>query len=1028
MKKIQIRQIIYIVIFFGSSLVFSQSKLLTMNPSNQSSYPRYGVDVNGILYFTAGTYNYSNIRIWKTDGTSLGTNSIFTPNSVVPAGPFPQYSRIDAVQQFGNKVLIIASISQQNNDQELWVSDGSALGTFRLADINPGSAEPNISNLKVMTIAGQSIAFFSANNGTNGSELWKTDGTTLGTQMVMDINSGSASSYPSDFTQLPDKVMFFANNGLNGIEPWVTDGTAFGTSMIKDINPGVNSSININGTKPVTYLGNTYIAAATATNIPSLWVTDGTAVNTFNIQGGVYQYPQNFTVFQGNLFFTMNQSFTNLLYITNPLYAAVFITNGTLTGNVLNAKDLTISGNRLFLTSTYVNGECLLYQIGDGNPNVAYACKDINPNAIGDPFPNNFLSRKFYPLGNGNVAFIANDGSHGSELWYSNGSIAGTVLVKDHASESISGEYSYIKVLADDIYYVVNDASGKFDAWKSTINAINLASTNIKMSSINPGLKLSDFYPIATSGGQLYFSAYDKTIGYELYKTDGSSMSLVKDLQTANNADNNQSFNLTTKVGTELYFTLDNGHNGLEVWKSSGDSASTKLAFDLNKYPTRENNSNYTTSYDYYNTSTEISRLYSDGTLLYIAESNYLWVYDGVSPPSKIFTTGNAFNYQTQFAALNGLTYFNNSNKIYKTNGTLAGTAMVTSTDPSVPNDFRPITSISSFNNKIYFKGYHTVYGDEIFYTDGTIGNITLLTDLITGNNAFSYLDANFCKVGNSLYFILYHPTDGCTLYKTKGFEVNTLGLKSFGLGQPCPSFLTNYKDLILAFQGYDDINGYELWKSDGTTNGTIMIKDINASGSSYPANVSNGNKFAYYKDNLYFNASNGTTNYLYKTNMTSNGTFKLVKSINYNGLETEHGVYFNHSELDIGNEPHKIEADSASMRLVSNIVLGAAGSSSSNFVQNGDYLFTKTVNNITKNELHVFKICPNEYLLNTDQLITKKYEALDLIKISSSLAPGINQQLFAGKNVELLPGFKTQENTIFSATIGGCKTNIYGN
>ncbi|MFB8790888.1 MAG: ELWxxDGT repeat protein [Potamolinea sp.] len=39
--------------------------------------------------------------------------------------------------------------------------------------------------------------YFTASNGTNGIELWKTDGTASGTVFVADINPGSASSYPS---------------------------------------------------------------------------------------------------------------------------------------------------------------------------------------------------------------------------------------------------------------------------------------------------------------------------------------------------------------------------------------------------------------------------------------------------------------------------------------------------------------------------------------------------------------------------------------------------------------------------------------------------------------------------------------------------------------------------------------------------------------------------------------------------------------------------------------------------------------
>ena len=46
-----------------------------------------------------------------------------------------------------------------------------------------------------MTAAGTTL-YFRANDGTNGGELWKSDGTASGTMMVKDINNGSGSSYP----------------------------------------------------------------------------------------------------------------------------------------------------------------------------------------------------------------------------------------------------------------------------------------------------------------------------------------------------------------------------------------------------------------------------------------------------------------------------------------------------------------------------------------------------------------------------------------------------------------------------------------------------------------------------------------------------------------------------------------------------------------------------------------------------------------------------------------------------------------
>ena len=64
--------------------------------------------------------------------------------------------------------------------------------------------------------------YFAANDGTNGRELWRTNGTT--TTLVEDIRTGSDGSYPDYFTALGDYLYFQADDGTNGYELWRTDG------------------------------------------------------------------------------------------------------------------------------------------------------------------------------------------------------------------------------------------------------------------------------------------------------------------------------------------------------------------------------------------------------------------------------------------------------------------------------------------------------------------------------------------------------------------------------------------------------------------------------------------------------------------------------------------------------------------------------------------------------------------------------------------------------------------------------------
>ncbi|MFO7144159.1 hypothetical protein B9T16_22595 [Arthrospira sp. PCC 8006] len=111
-------------------------------------------------------------------------------------------------------------------------------------DINPGTGNSNPSNFTVFN----DTLYFTANDGTNGYELWKSDGTQAGTVLLKDINPGTGNSSPSNFTVFNDTLYFQANDGTNGTELWKSDGTEAGTVLVKDINPGTRNSFPSNFT------------------------------------------------------------------------------------------------------------------------------------------------------------------------------------------------------------------------------------------------------------------------------------------------------------------------------------------------------------------------------------------------------------------------------------------------------------------------------------------------------------------------------------------------------------------------------------------------------------------------------------------------------------------------------------------------------------------------------------------------------------------------------------------------------------
>ena len=255
---------------------------------------------------------------------------------------------------------------------ELWKSDGTNGGTVMVKNIDFGSTTSNPGNL--INVGG--TLFFTVNDGSHGTELWKSDGTSSGTVMVADISTGSADASATALTNVNGTLFFAANDGTHGMQVWKSDGTTAGTVMVTDINDGT-------GANPAnfTLMNNVlYFTTTDSTHGNELWRTDGTTAGTSLVDdispGASSSSITNMITFNNHLYFgSINSGSGDGLWVSDGTAAGTTLPSSALS----NPTNLTESGGQLFFTATTSHGVELCKT--DGTPPGTVQVADINPEA-----------------------------------------------------------------------------------------------------------------------------------------------------------------------------------------------------------------------------------------------------------------------------------------------------------------------------------------------------------------------------------------------------------------------------------------------------------------------------------------------------------------------------------------------------------------------------------------------------------------------------------------------------------------------
>lgn len=547
----------------------------------------------GKVYFAVHrTPTATDLNLWLSDGTAAGTRAV---------PPAPAVAT-DEGAALGDKLLFVGRDTAHG--AELWATDGSPEGTLLLADTLPGPGDGLPAEL---TVAGDQV-FFRANG-----LLWVSDGTAFGTHPVAAVPGGRGLSAG------PDRLWLIGETTAAGRELWTSDGTSAGTAQVRDIHQGAASG----DPALLTALGDRVVFDPASPQVPGLWSSDGTQGGTFELAGGPAG-TRELHPFQGGLLYSTGapvptagdpaglwltdggvtqlkvpaiygaSSFSMLgsqllfsgrsaatfdgeeLWGTDGLNATLVKDIGNFTFPFLppespssSPRNLVVLGNRVLFSATGSTTEyCCDRELwaSDGTEEGTVLVRDIWPGeSFSDP-------KELTLLGN-QVLFSANDGVHGRQLWASDGTPEGTQMVVQLPSSAGNTGPRLLRVFKGSLWFVMRSEAG--DAlWMSD----GTAAGTVKVHGLTVSGLPSFVSEMVASGDRLYFAAASEAKGAELWTSDGSTRGtrMLRDLRPGLRGSYPQGL---TAVDGWLLFAADDGVHGLEPWATNGRSV--VLASDL---------------------------------------------------------------------------------------------------------------------------------------------------------------------------------------------------------------------------------------------------------------------------------------------------------------------------------------------------------------------------------------------------------------------------------------------------------------
>ncbi len=526
----------------GDDLVFENSvrQISLLDVSSGTVTPLHdfgGVSVDRLFSYQAtSTIISTREGVWATDGTAGNTVSILD-------------DVVDLIEIFvkDGKAYFVG-LEQSNSTYNFYETNGTAAGTTLLVQVRDNEATPYVAAPpQIGLVNGKLIA--AVTTVATGMEIAEVSAS--GKQVIKDINPGLNGSDPHMFYPFNGKLYFAANDGTNGMELWSTDGTANGTQLLKNAVEGTANGVT---TKDLFSLNDeVYFSAHTTGSNDDIWKTTGLGANA----------EQYLFANSGSVLGTLGDT---IYMVTNPM----FIYKGSGNGEEPEVvADLSTSiGEAIHPSSNFSLGDKFIFTLfafGGGTPYGkelwtvnwqtpgAQLLKNIGPGLNDGLFGSAYgeEDQRILKLSETQAIFAADDGTNGIELWTTDGTPTGTVLLKDINPGSGSSDPKKINAMLNGkAYFVANDK----EVW--TTNGTAGATS-----------KLIDFSSEISNIVRMNNDVY-ATVSDALYKITQDPAVKIHDL----NGEASEMIVLDNK----LYIATENS-----LWVSDGTSANTvSIAFE----------------------------------------------------------------------------------------------------------------------------------------------------------------------------------------------------------------------------------------------------------------------------------------------------------------------------------------------------------------------------------------------------------------------------------------------------------------